>query len=147
MDKNDIRRARLRQVIDERFDGKVARLAAFLEMKPPQLHRWLSGKQGIHEDSAASMCEKIGLPAGWFDLPPDSSLPLPASKVGMGDNVPPEAATELWRSYQRADTEAQRVVDIVLDRERGEVGATLKSAITTALLAAKREPAAGKKTA
>lgn len=92
------------------------------------------------------MCEKIGLPAGWLDLPPDSALPLPAPKPGTDDNAPIQAATELWRSYLRADAEAQRIVDIVLDRERGEIGAILKSAISTALLAAKREPAAGKKT-
>jgi len=60
MDKNDIRRARLRQIISDRFQGTVARLAAFLDMKPPQLHRWLSGKQGIHEDSAEAMCKKLG---------------------------------------------------------------------------------------
>ena len=110
----------------------------------------VAGRKSFGEKVARAMERNYdsAMPPGWLDIPPNSSsLPLPTPKVGMDDNVPTEAATALWRSYQRADAEAQRVVDIVLDRERGEVGATLKSAITTALLAAKREPAARKKTA
>jgi DnaJ-domain-containing protein 1 len=82
MDTNEIRRVKLRQLIDERYDGKVARLAAFLDMKPPQLHRWLSGGQGVHENSARAIERDCGLPPGWLDLPPDappSALPEPSN--------------------------------------------------------------------
>lgn len=74
MSKNEIRRLRLRQLIDERYDGKVARLAAFLDMKPPQLHRWLSGGQGVHEDSARAIERDCGLPPGWLDVAPGTLL-------------------------------------------------------------------------
>lgn len=43
---SEIRRTRLRKLIDERFDGVTLRLATALDMKPPQLHRWLSGGHG-----------------------------------------------------------------------------------------------------
>lgn len=69
MDTKDTRRLRLRKLIDERFDGVVARLAQRLDMKPPQVHRWLSGKQGIHEDSARAIEQKVGIEANWLDLP------------------------------------------------------------------------------
>lgn len=78
MDKNEIRRLRLRQLIDERYEGKVARLAAFLDMKPPQLHRWLAGGQGVHENSARGIERDCGLPPGWLDLPP-AALPEPSN--------------------------------------------------------------------
>ena len=82
MDKSEIRRVRLRQLIDDRYDGKVARLAAFLDMKPPQLHRWLSGGQGVHENSARGIERACGLPPGWLDIPPDApppALPEPSN--------------------------------------------------------------------
>lgn len=50
-------------------------------------------------------------------------------------------------AYAHADQESRYVVDIILGTETGEPPAVLRSAITTALLAAKREPSATKKTA
>lgn len=85
MDTNEIRRVKLRQLIDERYDGKVARLAAFLDMKPPQLHRWLSGGQGVHENSARAIERDCGLPPGWLDLPPDAP-PLPEASIPSDDD-------------------------------------------------------------
>lgn len=64
---SEIRRGRLRKLIDERFDGVTLRLATALEMKPPQLHRWLSGGQGIREDSARKIEERLQLGQGWLD--------------------------------------------------------------------------------
>lgn len=64
---SEIRRTRLRKLIDERFDGVTLRLATALDMKPPQLHRWLSGGQGIREDSARKIEERLQLGQGWLD--------------------------------------------------------------------------------
>lgn len=80
MEKNEIRRLRLRQLIDEGYNGKVAHLATRLGMKPPQLSRWLNNKQGIHEDSARGIERECGLHPGWLDLPPSDAPghPTPA---------------------------------------------------------------------
>ena len=64
---SEIRRTQLRKLIDERFEGVTLRLATALEMKPPQLHRWLSGGQGIREDSARKIEERLQLGHGWLD--------------------------------------------------------------------------------
>ena len=63
----ETRVARLKLLIDERFEGKAARLAHALDMKPPQLHRWLKARQGVSEDSARAIEEKLGLPNHWLD--------------------------------------------------------------------------------
>jgi hypothetical protein len=72
MDVYEIRRLRLRELIDTRFRGVVKRCAEHMEMKPPQLHRWLSTKskdsRRIEYDSARTIEEKNGLPAGWLDV-------------------------------------------------------------------------------
>ncbi len=62
MDIKDIRRINLQKLIDEMFDGVAARLAAKLDMKTPQLHRWRSGGQGMREDSARGIERTLSLP-------------------------------------------------------------------------------------
>lgn len=71
MDIYEIRRLRLRELIDSRFDGVVKRCAEALEMKPPQLHRWLSltskDRRRIEYDSARGIEAKLGLANLWLD--------------------------------------------------------------------------------
>lgn len=67
----ETRRERLRTLIDDHFMGVAARLATALDMKPPQLHRWLSGRQGISEESARGIEQKLDLTPGWLDRPSD----------------------------------------------------------------------------
>jgi hypothetical protein len=69
MDIKEIRRVNLQKLIDERFDGFAARLASKLDMKPPQLHRWRSGGQGMSEDSARAIEQTLSLPPLSLDLP------------------------------------------------------------------------------
>lgn len=118
MDTNEIRRVKLRQLIDERYGGKVARLAAFLDMKPPQLHRWLSGGQGVHENSARAIERDCGLPPGWLDLPPDApppAVPEPSnvsagpgrlSRVPLISSVQAGMWTEIIDHFQPGEAEA-----------------------------------------
>lgn len=75
MDDKEIRRKNLRGLIDERYQGVAARLAAALDMKPPQLHRWLSGRQGVSEDSARAIEAMLNLPRKWLDRVHDEPLP------------------------------------------------------------------------
>jgi|GEM_PF-3692820 len=71
MDISQIRRARLKQLINDQFEGVVLRFAEAMEMKPPQVHRWLTqakSGQNIREDSARNIESRCGLPRGWMDL-------------------------------------------------------------------------------
>lgn len=71
MDIHETRRINLRQLIDEKFSGVAARLATALDMKPPQLHRWLAKeeakRQNINEHSARGIELRLSLPRGWLD--------------------------------------------------------------------------------
>lgn len=74
MDITELRRRRLRELIDTRFNGVVLQLANHIGMKPPQLHRWLNGGQGMREDSARSIEDKLRLTKLWLDQEPGLSL-------------------------------------------------------------------------
>lgn len=67
MNITETRRRRLRELIDGPFNGVVLQLANRLDMKPPQLHRWLNGGQGMREDSARAIEIKLKLPRRWLD--------------------------------------------------------------------------------
>ena len=71
MDVKSTRLARLRQIIKTRFGGNQGKLADFLGIKRQQMSRWLtdnnSARQGIAEESARQIEEKLGLTHGWLD--------------------------------------------------------------------------------
>lgn len=71
MDIYELRRTRLRKLIDDKFDGVVLRCAEALTMKPPQLHRWLSvtskDRRRMEYDSARAIETTLGLPPLWLD--------------------------------------------------------------------------------
>ena len=118
MDKKEIRRIRLRKLIDDRFDGKAARLATALDMKAPQLHRWLSGGQGMNEDSADNICKIVGLPMGWLDTLDD--LPAPAApRENVSVVRPPtrheQRIAEITALLEQTDLEG---LAVILDRAR-----------------------------
>lgn len=90
MDIYDLRRDRLRQIIDSRFGGVVLRCAEALEMKPPQLHRWLSltsrDRRRIEYDSARNIEHRLGIATLWMDQPTEEKPFDEPSKVT--DNPP-----------------------------------------------------------
>lgn len=82
-----------------------------------------------------------------FGRLPEELLADPAT-MGVSEDRGTYGDTDRLRlAYAQADQESRHVVDIILGIETGEPSAVLRSAITTALLAAKREPTAAKKTA
>ena len=86
MDIKEIRRVRLRKLIDDRYKGFAARLAAALEMKPPQLHRWLAGGQGISEESARGIEKKLELSPWWLDYADGSAVMLTDQEASFINN-------------------------------------------------------------
>lgn len=71
MDVKEIRRHRLRKLVDDRFEGKQGRLADDCGIKRPQLSRWLTNneasRQGIAEESARAIEIRLKLTPGWLD--------------------------------------------------------------------------------
>lgn len=73
MEIHEIRRYRLKRVIDELFSGVTLRCANALDMKPPHLHRWLSRSksgQNISEQSARRIEQRLDLMDDALDIPP-----------------------------------------------------------------------------
>lgn len=112
MDIHDTRRLRLRQLIDEKFSGIAARLATALNMKPPQLHRWLAKeeakRQNINEHSARGIEIKLALPRGWLDqeggaeeIPSTPMLtPRLQALVGLFEGLTEEQQEETLRELE-----------------------------------------------
>lgn len=101
MDMNEIRRTRLRKLIDEHFGGVVLRLAERLQKKPPQVHRWLAENgQGIHETSAREIERLCHMPTGWLDGNPVAQI-----------------AAEQRATYAAADSIETRALDLAADAQ------------------------------
>lgn len=111
MEIKEIRRLRLRQLIDEKFNGKATRLAEALDMKPPQIHRWLNGGQGMVEESAKKICDKLSLPPGYLDREGDAPG-LPAEVSGLFDTV-----KSLTESGRMSLEEVRRLTDLLKTRD------------------------------
>lgn len=84
----EVRKTRLRQLIDIKFAGNVKRCAEALDMKPPQLHRWLSttskDKRRIEFDSARNIEDRLGLRKNWLDSD-DRDTNHGSTNVNAGD--------------------------------------------------------------
>ncbi|WFM72929.1 helix-turn-helix transcriptional regulator [Halomonas sp. CKK8] len=70
---SDRRRENLRQLLEERFQGKKASLAHAIEREPSYISRCLSDKahrKNIGEDFARHIERSLGLSEGWMDKAP-----------------------------------------------------------------------------
>lgn len=69
-----LRRERIRLLIDTRFDGKPAGLARKSGKLPAQIGHWLSGFRNPNGDTCRQVEEAVGLPRGWLDgIAPEES--------------------------------------------------------------------------
>lgn len=62
----DIRRARLRKLIDDRYKGKQVLLANAIEVQPDYISRVLKGTKNLGEDLANRIETKLHLARGWL---------------------------------------------------------------------------------
>lgn len=69
----DTRRARLRALIEERFDGTQSKLAAAIDRQADYVSRCLNGKKRIGEEFARHVERSVGLRHGWLDSPSDTA--------------------------------------------------------------------------
>lgn len=70
MDVHDIRRRRVRTLIDTRFDGVDAQFAGAIDRSPTSVARWFiksKNGRGIGERVARDIERRLRLPAGWLD--------------------------------------------------------------------------------
>lgn len=68
VDVTEIRRARFKQLMDERFDGKQSLLADALGMAPNYVSRILSGGKRLREVLTTRIEVVIGLERGWLSV-------------------------------------------------------------------------------
>ncbi|MCE9874249.1 helix-turn-helix transcriptional regulator [Hafnia alvei] len=82
MDKFEIRRQRLRQLRDERFNGKASALANEIGVDPSYVSRMLypedkKGRKRIGEEMVETIESKLKLPTGWMDdLVSNTNIPM-----------------------------------------------------------------------
>jgi plasmid maintenance system antidote protein VapI len=71
MDTYEARRKALKDIIDQQFGGSIAKLAEAVDIKAPQISRWLSvttkDPRKITEDSARALEKKLGLTDNYLD--------------------------------------------------------------------------------
>ncbi|WP_341674976.1 hypothetical protein [Niveibacterium sp. SC-1] len=117
MDISQIRRARLKQLIDDQFGGVVLRFAEAMDMKPPQVHRWLTqakSGQNIREDSARNIETRCGLTRGWMDLPEGGAYQLTTaaqSPLSAGEAVAQYRTTAKTVNFDAATRVLREVCD------------------------------------
>ncbi|BAP80932.1 transcriptional regulator [Pseudomonas sp. MT-1] len=81
MDTSDLRKIRVRQLIEQRFEGIAANFADAVNRTPSYVSRMLASNKhsrGIGEEMARSIEQKLGLDNGWLDRPLDASEAVPA---------------------------------------------------------------------
>lgn len=61
------RKLKLRQVMEEQFDGKQSAIAAKLGKQPDYISRIFGGRKQLGEDMAREFEEILGMPPYWFD--------------------------------------------------------------------------------
>lgn len=86
MTKHDTRLNRLRQLINDRYEGNTAAFADFIGKKRPQIYRLFSdgkSQRNVGEDLAREIEQKHGLPVGWMDATDQT----PTSGAGFLDQL------------------------------------------------------------
>lgn len=85
MNKYEIRRRRLKEVLERSFDGNQRAMAEKLNRQPDYLSRLLSGIKNLG-DAAREYEDLLGLPAGWLD--DDSEFEQIAMPAGVFAGIP-----------------------------------------------------------
>ncbi len=79
------RRLRLRQLIEEQFEGNQLRMARAVDLSRSHIRRALAGGVNLGEHAASRIEQMLGLPHGWMDLKPaPGTVPTTPYKARMG---------------------------------------------------------------
>jgi hypothetical protein len=76
MDMIEVRRKRLREWIDQEFDGRVSAMCRYYQLPasaPSYISQLLSGHRVFGERAARKLETQCRRPAGWLDLNPDQT--------------------------------------------------------------------------
>lgn len=89
MEIQDIRRARLAQLIDERYEGSQARYIDETGENQGEISALLRTKKSFGERKARKLEAKSNLPTGWLDTPVDDTAPNAnePQKIGQGTRL------------------------------------------------------------
>lgn len=89
----DTRRTRLRQLIEDRFDGNVSRFAERVGKSQSQIQDTLDRRKSFGERLARDLEERAGVPIGWLDQDSGAKPPPPAVDVDEAGFVPVRRGT------------------------------------------------------
>ena len=86
---NEIRRKKLAELIEERFEGNQSTFALAIGKTPTQVNMWLSGARNMTRDSCENIEKKLRLHRGWMDDDVDSppSAALNRLKIQVEDEI------------------------------------------------------------
>lgn len=123
MEIQDIRRARLAQLIDERYEGSQARYIDETGENQGEISALLRTKKSFGERKARKLEAKSNLPLGWLDTPTDSVAPSvdEPHKIGQGARLRiVETVEPQWMALVYV---TQRELDLLTHyRHAGDVG-------------------------
>lgn len=74
---NEVRKERVRELINERFNGKKIEFATAIGKSPAQVSHWLTDQRVIGNGVASDIEKALDLPRGWLD---DAAAGLPAAQ-------------------------------------------------------------------
>lgn len=89
MDTTAFRRRNLRTIIDDRYEGKLARFAEAYDMPRPNITQLIKGPRAFGSELARRIEEKEGLRLGWMDeeVPlSDQALRIARAVMSLTDN-------------------------------------------------------------
>lgn len=87
MDKESIRRANLRTIIDLQFDGTDGYLADAAEVPRPNISELLRGKRPFTERRARDLEKRLGLKFESLDIPPIYAQDISANDQVLLDKI------------------------------------------------------------
>lgn len=114
MDTKNNRLINLRRVIKDQFGNNASKCADELVIKRPQMSRWVTpneaARQGISEESARSIEEKLGLRRGSLDEDPDA---------GAADDTYDDVVREFAWLYSNVTETGRHYLRMSMDVTRG----------------------------
>ena len=118
MDVFEIRKVRLRELIDSNFDGVQRRFADAIDRQPDYVSRILRGTKRLGEQLARDIENTLGLPPRWLDTahleadsPTSQSEIAPAEQRGAGAGIDSTGILQVTPQQRKVIMELLDMVD------------------------------------
>jgi len=108
-----IRRERISELIELRFEGKNVAFSLAIGKSPSQVGHWLSGHRNPNGDTCREVEDSLNLPKGWLDGADEAQLPLAHALSERQPILLP--STLVWEDMVIEDVTGQFILVIVGD--------------------------------